>query len=138
MNEGTFKRYVIDICVKKNGLYQHSNTFASRSGTGIPDSYFDGTHRDLWVEWKFQATMPRSGVVGGVDDKKRGCYSTKQFKWMRRRFNVGYNVWGIIALPNRNAVIQTGPFEWEARSSVTSAIPWSDVAARITEFCSGA
>ncbi|HRO59857.1 MAG TPA: hypothetical protein PKZ27_02895 [Rhodocyclaceae bacterium] len=137
MNEGTFKRYVIDQCTKKHGLYHHSNTFASRSGKGLPDSYFDGAY-DLWVEWKFLAHMPRDYLVGGIDDKKRGCYSTKQFAWLKRRWEARGNAWGIVGLPNRTAVIQADPVDWEHKSTVDSAIPWSDVAARIKAFCAGA
>lgn len=138
MNEGTFKNYVIGICTKKHGLYHHSNTYASLSGKGIPDSYVDGPTYDLWVEFKYLSSMPRSCLVGGVDDKKRGCYSTKQFQWMKRRWEAGGNAWGVVGLPNRTAVIQLYPEQWEHKSSALTAVPWSDVAARIKEFCAGA
>lgn len=131
MNEGTFKRYVLG---RLSHLYKHSNTYASLSGNGIPDHYFDGS-RDLWVEFKYVAAIPRNGLVGGVDDKKRGCYSTRQYRWMLRRHGNGRNAWGVVALPNRTAVIQTEPEEWLNKSSIRGAVPWAEVAARISHYC---
>lgn len=134
MNEGTFKRYIISKCTKEHGLYHHSNTYASLSGKGIPDSYFDGPVRDLWVEFKYISSMPRDSRVGGVDDKKRGCYSTKQYAWIERRHEAGKNIIGVVGLPDRTAVIQD-PFCCRHKSSIASAVPWLDVVTYITRHC---
>lgn len=135
MNEGSFIRYVTGKLPKH--VHSQSMTFGSRSFGGTPDRYFDGPFHDLWVEFKYQATMPRNGLVGGVNDKKRGCYSQLQYDWMVRRFHNGGNMLGIIALPNRTAVIQTEPAQWLNGSSIQGAIPWLDVALKIEQFCSG-
>lgn len=135
MNEGTFIKYVTGKLPKT--VHHQSMTFGSRSFGGTPDRYFDGPLHDLWVEFKFQATMPRSGLVGGVNEKKRGCYSQLQYDWMCRRFANGGNMLGIIALPNRTAVVQADPEQWLHGSSIQSAIPWIEVASKIELFCTG-
>lgn len=123
--------------------YTHSNTLSSQTTTGIPDRYYDGEGcYDLWVEYKMLDAMPRDGIVGRVDNKKRGCYRTRQYEWMERRWNNSYdlphgpNVIGVIGLPNRKAVIQTTPTEWREGSSIASAISFKEVAAWIRDFCS--
>lgn len=137
VNEGSFIKYVVGKLPKT--VHSQSMTFGSRSFGGTPDRYFDGPLSDLWVEFKFQDSMPRSGMVGGVHEKKRGCYSQLQYDWMCRRHlnGKGSNMLGIIALKNRTAVIQTCPEEWLHGSSIESAIPWRDVATKIEQFCTG-
>ena len=118
-------------------IHTQSMTFGSRSFNGTPDRYFDGPARDLWAEFKYVDAIPRDRLVGGVDAKKRGCYSPLQFDWMVRRLRNGGNVIGIIGLPNRTAVIQTDPLQWEFKSSIDAAMPFKDVAEWIRKFCIG-
>lgn len=121
-------------------LFKRSNTSGSMTSSGIPDYYYDGARCDLWVEYKALEAMPRSGRVGGVDDKKRGCYSTLQYHWMERRWRHSQtllpapNVIGVVGLPNRTAVIQTTPAEWREGSPVTLAIPIREVAQWVLSF----
>lgn len=135
MNEGTFKNYINRKISRV--VHRQSMTYGSLSANGTPDMYYDGPGAVLWVEYKYIPHMPRDGLVGGVDDKKRGCYSTKQFQWMERRHHRGRNVLGIVGLPNRTAVIQYTPGEWKEKSSVERAIPWGEVARHIEEYCRG-
>lgn len=118
-------------------IHSQSMTFGSQSFNGTPDRYFDGPGRDLWAEFKYVDSIPRDKMVGGVDAKKRGCYSPLQFDWMVRRWRNGGNVVGIIGLPNRTAVIQTTPEEWEHKSSIASAMSFRDVAEWIRRYCMG-
>lgn len=136
MKESTFINYVVGKLPPH--IHSQSMTFGSLTHGGTPDRYFDGPSHDLWAEFKYIPSMPRSGLVGGVDDKKRGCYSSKQFLWMCRRQAAGGNVLGIIGLRNRMAVVQTDPEQWKYGSSIAGAIPWVEVAARIAKFCSEA
>lgn len=121
-------------------LHHQSMTGASMTMNGIPDRYYDGSKRDGWIEFKQRDSMPRSGLVGGVDNKKDGCYRTLQFDWMRRRWSnciaagVTPNVFGIIGLPNKTAVIQTTPTEWEHGSSISGAVSYKEISAWITAF----
>lgn len=93
-------------------VYRHSNTWSSMTGNGIPDYYYDGAKRDLWVEWKQLASWPKNGLVGGVAPKKNGHFTPQQYDWMKRRWENGKNVFGIIGLPNGLAVVLTSPTEW--------------------------
>lgn len=136
MNEAGFIRYVVSKLPPS--IHSQSMTMGSLTHGGTPDRYFDGPAHDLWVEFKYIDAMPRSRSVGGVDDKKRGCYSSKQYNWMCRRQNAGGNVLGIVGLPNRMAVVQTDPAQWKNGSPIEGAIPWLEVAARIARFCSEA
>jgi hypothetical protein len=122
-------------------------TFGSLSQNGTPDYYYDMDtdiqfkRPDLWVEYKQLSAMPRSGLVGGVDAKKKGCYSPLQFKWMERRYNNCLphlsNVIGIVGLPNRTAVIQLTPTAWCKGSPVSEARPLKEIALWICEWCGG-
>ena len=135
MKESTFVKYIAG--KMPASVHSQSMTFGSRSFNGTPDRYFDGKFADLWVEFKYVDAMPRDGLVGRVDNKKRGCYSTLQYDWMLRRWTNGGNVLGIIALPNRTAVIQHDPEQWRLGSSTAAAIPWLEVAKKIEHFCIG-
>jgi hypothetical protein len=121
-------------------IHKQSNTSGAATFNGIPDYYYDGPKSDLWVEYKALESMPRSGMVGGVDAKKRGCYSPLQNQWMERRWRNSQNllpvpnVVGIVGLPNRTAVIQTSPTDWREGSSITQAIPIQEVIAWLRSF----
>lgn len=115
-------------------LHHQSNTSGSLTHNGIPDQYYDGTLDDLWVEYKQLGNMPRDGIVGRVDAKKRGCYSPLQFDWMCRRWRHRAlsggdpNVLGVVGLPNRTAVVQYNPVQWEEGTSVAEAMTYAEVA----------
>jgi hypothetical protein len=100
-----------------NVLHRQSMTYSSLSHNGTPDRYYDGCAGDLWVEYKKLDSWPRDGLVGGVDEKKAGCYRPAQFAWMARRWKNGGNVWGVIFMPDKRAVIQRTPDEWMAKTT---------------------
>jgi hypothetical protein len=123
-------------------IHHQSMTGAAQTHNGTPDQYYDGPGADLWAEYKQLTAMPRSGLVGFVNDKKQGCYSTLQYHWMLRRYTNSLNLphgranqIGIVGLPNRTAVIQTTPTEWREGSSVTNAIPLREVTNWVIDFC---
>ena len=118
-------------------LHRQSMTYSSLSFNGTPDRLYDGPNGMLWIEYKKLDSMPRDGQVGGVDEKKPGCYRPNQFAWMKRRWDYGRNVWGVIFLPNKSAVIQTTPTEWADKSTVFAAVDRRELAARIRSFCLG-
>lgn len=133
MKESTLVAWVVTHLPRT--IHSQSMTFGSMSMNGTPDRYFDGPSGDLWIEFKQIAAWPRDGLVGGVDDKKRGCYSTLQFRWMRRRWNTGRNVLGVIGLPDKTVVIQDSPVAWEHKSSVKLAVPRRELIVRILQHC---
>lgn len=119
-------------------VHRQSMTFGSRSFNGTPDYYYDGYEGELWVEWKQIAAWPRDGLVGGVDNKKRGCYSTLQYDWMVRRWARGKNVVGMIGLPDKTVVIQREPREWKDKTNVTRAVTRKEACEWIANYCLGA
>lgn len=119
-------------------IHHQSMTGATMTSNGVPDRYYDGPRRDLWVEFKLRTAMPRDGLVGGVDNSKNGCYRTLQYEWMLRRwgncFGVRSNVIGVIGLPNKMAVIQTEPEQWMHGSPVQAAVSIREVSEWIIAF----
>lgn len=133
MKESTLVKWVKDHL--PSTLHSQSMTFGSLSMNGTPDRYFDGPKGDLWVEFKQLSAMPRDGLVGGVDDKKRGCYSSLQYRWMARRWSRGRNVLGVIGLPDKRVVIQGSPTQWSNKSPISNAVPRQALIETIIDFC---
>ncbi len=133
MKESTLVKWVKDHL--PSTIHSQSMTFGSMSMNGTPDRYFDGPAGDLWIEFKQISAWPRDGLVGGVDDKKRGCYSTLQFRWMERRWKAGKNVLGVIGLPDKRVVIQYYPSAWKNKSSIEDALPRQALIDIIVNHC---
>lgn len=110
----------------RKDLHHQSMTSASLTHNGTPDQYYDGPVRDFWIEYKMLKSMPRSGMVVGA-------YTELQLRWMERRYNNslnllhGPNVFGIVGLPNRSAVIQRTPTEWREGTHLSTAISLQEV-----------
>lgn len=112
----------------RKDLHHQSMTSASLTHNGTPDQYYDGPIRDFWIEYKMLKSMPRSGMV-------IGAFTELQLRWMERRYNNskhlphGPNIFGIVGLPNRSAVIQRTPTEWREGTPLSSAISLREVSA---------
>lgn len=110
----------------RKDLHHQSMTSASLTHNGTPDQYYDGPVRDFWIEYKMLKSMPRKGVV-------IGAYTELQLRWMERRYDNskhllhGPNVFGIVGLPNRSAVIQRTPTEWREGTPLSNAISLQEV-----------
>lgn len=118
-----------------NAVHKQSMTMASMTSNGTPDHYYDGSKRDLWVEYKFwERSLKRNDLIGGVGSNKRGYYSALQYAWMCRRHAVGGNVVGIIGLPDRRVVIQTEPCEWLHGCTEVDAMSAKEAAAWVLDF----
>lgn len=109
-------------------LFRQSMTGAAMTGTGVPDRYYDGVIRDLWVEYKMLRAVPRSGTV-------IGAYSARQLLWMQRRWEAGHNVLGVVGLPTGMACIQSCPGEWLHGTDVNAAVPLNKVSEWIAVYC---
>jgi hypothetical protein len=109
-------------------IHSQSMTGASTTTNGTPDRYFDGPLRDLWVEFKQLKAMPKNGVA-------RGAYTPLQIAWMRRRWDNGGNVVGMVGLPNRRVCLQLLPSEWDGGMPVDEAVSIEEAAAWIADFC---
>lgn len=135
MKEKTLIKHVMTKLPRS--VHHQSMTFGSLTSNGTPDTYLDGAQSDLWLEWKQIVAWPRDGLVGGVDAKKRGCYSPQQYAWMERRWTNGGNVWGVIGLPDGRVVIQLSPEQWQNKSSIDAAITREELLNHIVSFCTG-
>lgn len=112
-------------------VFKQSNVGSMMALSGVPDQYYDGPFHDLWVEYKFNPTMPRNGIVVGN-------YSALQLHWMKRRYENSVpdpNIVGIVGLPKGLACIQFTPDEWTSGTPATTAMPISEVACWIRNFC---
>jgi hypothetical protein len=109
-------------------LHRQSMTFGSASYSGTPDMYYDGSRRDLWIEWKQLRHMPRNGIV-------IGAFTQLQLAWMNRRHLAGENVIGAIGLPNKLVCVQFKPIDWENGRPVSSAIQMKELASWVINFC---
>ena len=61
---------------------------------GVADSWYDGVFGDLWVEWKYYATLPK--VINLVSGKKPKLSKLQQ-DWLLERVQRGRNVAVIVA-----------------------------------------
>lgn len=109
-------------------IHSQSMTFGSQSFNGTPDRYFDGTKRDLWVEFKQLKSNPRSGIAVGE-------YSELQLAWLERRWNAGRNAVGMVGTVEGRVCIQTTPEQWRYGSPVTEALTVQEAAKWIEDFC---
>ena len=109
-------------------VHRQSMTGSAMTANGTPDRYYDGTKRDLWVEYKMLSNMPRSHYVVGK-------YTALQYQWMDRRYATGKNVIGVVGLPDGTAVIQTTPEEWHEGVSIFARKAVKEVSAWICDFC---
>jgi hypothetical protein len=109
-------------------IHHQSMTFGSQSFNGTPDRYYDGSRRDLWVEYKQLKTAPRSGIAVGE-------YSELQIMWMERRYKRGKNVVGMVGTSSGLVCIQTTPEQWRDGSPLSSAVSVEDAAKWIEDFC---
>lgn len=130
------EKQLIDAVMRRipKSVHSQSMTSASLTSNGTPDRYFDGPKGDLWVEFKYIDAWPRSAVVGGVHASKRGCYSPLQYSWMKRRWDHGRNVLGVIGLPDGTAVVQDNPDDWLEGSTMFAKRPIQEVADCILDF----
>lgn len=104
-------RFVLRVHDKMRGLHHQSMAFTYTNGT--PDQYYDGSRRDLWVEYKWLAQPPQRSFVPKL--------SELQDQWLSRRWASGRNAWVIVGFPaTRQATlakagfILIGPDQWSA------------------------
>lgn len=88
-------------------VHRQSMTMASLTTAGTPDVYLD-LDLDLWVEFKWNAGLPRALDAGRM-------LSDLQKQWLGRRYAAGGNACVVVGFPwqNRNCgVVLTNPTQW--------------------------
>lgn len=108
-------------------LFRQGMTGAAMTGNGIPDYYYDGPKRDLWIEYKQLKAMPRDGNV-----RLHKLATPLQLAWLARRGANGANAYAIVGVPNKRALVFR---DYDAELPVEHAKPYKEVAAWICAFC---
>ena len=66
---------------------------------GIPDVWYSGDFRDLWVEYKYiPVSKPRTPVIPDL--------SAKQLHWIKSRRAEGRNVWVIVGYKQGGVIVE--------------------------------
>jgi hypothetical protein len=73
--------------------------------SGIADVWYSGKQGDLWVEYKYAPSLPKTQLY-------RPDLSARQIKWLGDRYDEGRNVAVILGLPQGGVVYLHR--EWEA------------------------
>ena len=98
---------------------------------GIPDVWYSGNHRDLWVEYKYiPISKPRTPVIPDL--------SLKQLHWIKSRQAEGRNVWVIVGYKPGGVIIDdiddmergVGPANFLART-----LTRQELARELESFC---
>src|SRR5688572_12769484 len=97
---------LINAIKKELGSDVYSEKMHNAYRGGTPDVWYSGRGGDLWVEWKWAASIPKSGVI--VPN-----LSELQKQWLRRRNDEGRRVAVVVGTPRGCALFLT-PEEWEA------------------------
>ena len=97
---------------------------AAMSCAGIPDFYYDGPVRDLWVEFK----VVKSSKIPVIAN-----YSTAQLMWLLRRSEIGGNAIGIVEMPDKRITIQVTPDDRRLGTCVLMDI--KDAIQWVVNFC---
>jgi hypothetical protein len=131
MRESVYTAKIRDL-VKGLGVYPLK--LSLRFEGGVADNWYSGRGGDLWVEWKWYATLPRViDLTAGAKPK----LSKLQQKWLTERHMEGRNVAVIVACAE-GAVLFPG-LQWVepiTREAFFAACrSRKDMAALIAAYC---
>ena len=99
---------------------------SDRFTAGIPDCYYSGPAKDLWVEYKFIPTTKST--------KQPAALSALQIKWLKDRMLEGRNVAVIVGVGTKHGLILTGGNMFEPLD-LSSVIPCKEISDYIRSFC---
>ncbi len=93
---------------------------------GIPDVWYSGFKKDLWVEYKYVPKPPSTLLVLDL--------SKQQIRWIKLRKEEGRDVWVIIGMPNGGTILKqfSSMVEGVALYPVLSR---KELATYISNFC---
>ncbi len=106
MNEHSYIRAVTRHLPSENYKWKINDGYAG----GVPDWFFEGISRDLWVEWKYIKPFPKRDTTL-IDLTKDEYLSPLQKKWLIRRHTRRKDAW-VIAGCEYGGVILRG-LEWQ-------------------------
>lgn len=100
---------------------------------GVPDSWYSGSERDLWIEWKFIAVPVRDDMPVKIG------LSALQTDWLHDRYHEGRNVWVVVGSKDGGVVFRD--MEWAEPVAASEfrrcMLKRKDIAERIAEFVRG-
>ena len=105
MNESGYTRS-ISTKVKSSLAWKILDPYQS----GVPDTFYEGQQRDLWIEYKYLAKIPKrlTTLVDLTGHKK--FLSKKQQAWLKRRHQTRQDAWVILGSPLGGLVFKD--LEW--------------------------
>jgi hypothetical protein len=89
--------------------------------SGIPDAYFSGPARDLWIEFKFANELPKQ--INLVTRQGHPCLSHKQTNWLDRRQAEGRNVAVVLSNMQSSIILING--DWHDTIDTTTQMTLS-------------
>lgn len=101
---------------------------ATQFNNGIPDCYYSGNTRDLWIEWKYVRTTRK------LPDSIKPALSTLQNQWLNKRLTEGRNVAVIVGTDHGCLLFLNKA--WERSKSTASLLSKKECASWIENFCS--
>jgi hypothetical protein len=106
---------------------------------GIADSWYDGSRRDLWVEWKWVELPKQPDTIIDVMAGKKPSLSKLQQDWIEGRRANGRNVWIIIGCKEGGVLYSHSQMPVAVRTAdfVSRCHPRAQLASFIDLFCNG-
>ncbi len=106
MNEHSYIRAVTRHLPKDKYKWKINDNYAG----GVPDWFFEGEAKDLWVEWKYIKVFPKRPQTM-IDLTSKKYLSTQQQRWLERRNRIRGDAW-VIAGSEHGGVVFRG-LEWK-------------------------
>lgn len=107
--------------------------------SGIPDCFYEGTARDLWVEYKYIRRFPKKpGTL--IDLTRTDEYLSKlQQLWLERRVHLRGDAWVICGSEHGGVIFRTLAWQRAIEASTFKAIalPQRQIASIINAYCNG-
>jgi hypothetical protein len=122
MNESGFIQKIHKGLDKNVYAWKISDRFTA----GIPDCYYSGATRDLWIEYKLIAKLKSTTKAANL--------SALQIKWLKERAAQGRNVAVIVGVGTKHGLILTGDAMFKPLS-LEDKVPCAELIEYIRSFC---
>jgi len=122
MNESGFTSKINKMVGQRVYTWKVSDRFTA----GIPDCYYSGPVRDLWVEYKLIQPVKST--------KQPAALSALQIKWLTDRMLEGRNVAVIVGVGTKHGLILTGKSMFEPLE-LSATVTCAEISDYIRSFC---
>lgn len=134
MNEHTYidsiSRHIID---------PHQWKINDMYATGVPDSFYEGSERDLWVEYKHIKPFPKKPTTLIDLTNPKYYLSKKQQLWITRRHSIRKDAWVIVGSEHGGVIFRDLGWQkpFSASEFLERVMPAKLIAAEIMAFIDG-